>query len=480
MRRWRRRGTIRVPAGRCGHEFDGPLELQNPTIPLSDLMACRAADIAGTPLGEFVKGRIVMIGTTLPEEDRRVAGDRFTLSRYPAQPLSPARPCTPRLLGLSSGGTGTIAAVHLHAAAIAAVREGRGLAQAPVFARIALSVTAALGAGAAAAGLAPLWLAGAIAAGLAGIVLAGMVAAAWFVHLPVSGALAACVLTGAVVFALRFVLVEGRERHVRKAFGAYVSPALVADLVDEARLPDLGGESREITVMFTDLAGFTSQVETLAPMQAIDLANRCLAHVVDAVDASGGYVDKFIGDAVMALWNAPLSLEDHPACALQAGLDALVRLERDVRASGRPIAMRIGIETGEAAVGHVGTADRVSYTAIGDTVNVAARLEQLCKTYGVPALVGPSCAARVGRDAFLELDRVVLSGRMGQTPVYLPLAVLDDVARALAPAYGAALDAFRTGRHEEARSLFVALAEEPGAGLLRRAAGLLHVRCGAG
>jgi adenylate cyclase len=414
--------------------LDGPLETTIPTVGLGTWRRCLATRPDGGDLARTVAGRVVFVGSALPEEDRRVAGDRFILGTWPrsSAPVQ-AAPCAASDPQPSAAATGTVPAVYLHAAAAAARLEGRSLVPAGPFPTGTLAGMAAIATG----GIAAAWTLPALVAGLAALtvlVLAAAVAAPLaFIHLAVSPALAGIVATAACVLAFRFLVVERRERLIRTAFGRYLSPALVADLAAQETLPALGGETRAVTVLFSDIAGYTRRVEGRPPAEAIGFVNRCLSTMVRAVDAQAGYVDKFIGDAVMALWNAPAAQPDHARRALAAALDAVAALAAEEAGSADPVRFRIGIETGEASVGNMGTEGRLSYTAIGDTVNVAARLEALCKVYGVPILVGPGLSAEPGVPALLSIDSVILAGRSQETPIFTPMATLPkDEADAFA------------------------------------------------
>jgi adenylate cyclase len=226
-------------------------------------------------------------------------------------------------------------------------------------------------------------------------------------------------------------LVESREkRFLRQAFARYLSPEVVRDLVARPERLELGGEEADVTVFFSDLAGFTSFSEALSPRELIDLLNAYFTPATDIILASGGTLDKFIGDAVMAFWGAPLPVADHAARALGAALRmrrALTELSRDFAVRGLPVLdARMGLHTGTAVVGNVGSRDRFNYTILGDTVNLASRLESLNKHYGTRILVSQAVATAAG-DGFVyrEVDRVRVKGRAGATTVVEPFLRAD-------------------------------------------------------
>ena len=273
--------------------------------------------------------------------------------------------------------------------------------------------------------------------------------------------------TGVVLLGLRFWQEERQKRAIHKAFSRYVAPEIVGRIVDSGRADiALAGEERVISVLFSDIRGFTSLSERLAPEQVVALLNRYFTPMTSIVRDDQGTLDKFIGDALMAFWNAPLDVPDHAVRAVRAAgrmRQALDRLNAELRREhGFTLSIGIGIHTGRAFVGNMGTSELLSYTAIGDNVNLASRLEGLCPVYGVPAVVSEDTRALCPKDqAWQALDRVRVKGKAQPVRILTPLDQAEAQTRAeeLA-AHALALAAYDAGRFEEARAAFSALAAQ--------------------
>jgi adenylate cyclase len=216
-----------------------------------------------------------------------------------------------------------------------------------------------------------------------------------------------------------------------KAFGLYVPADIVRSLIQQGVDPKPGGELREITVMFADLPGFTKLTETYGADVAPFLTE-FLTLATQAIHREGGTVDKFIGDCIMGLWNAPMPEEQHAIKACRAA-DAIRRAMHSLpRPDGRksPPAVRIGINTGVALIGNVGSTERLSYTAIGDVVNVASRLEALAKEYDVEILISEASAQRCGtRVQVRALGAAAVRGREQPLHVYELIGVTDETGK---------------------------------------------------
>jgi adenylate cyclase len=246
-----------------------------------------------------------------------------------------------------------------------------------------------------------------------------------------------------------------------------MAPEVVAEVLANPDAVQLGGETRAVTLLFTDLAGFTGLAERLRPQEMVAFLNDYFTRMCDCVLEQRGVIDKFIGDAIMALFGAPVAQDDHPARAVRAALGMLDEMERingELRAAGRPpVGTRIGIHTGEAVVGNMGSSKRFDYTAIGDTVNLASRLEGANKAFGTRCLVSGAAweaagAGIVGR----EVGLVRVYGRERPIRVHEPLALAGAAAaldRGYLDAYNAALLALREHRRDDARRAFAALAQ---------------------
>src|SRR6185437_6191908 len=201
------------------------------------------------------------------------------------------------------------------------------------------------------------------------------------------------------------------KRFLRRSFSLYLAPAVVDRMIAAERLPDLGGEQRPLTIFFSDLADFTTLSENLSPGDLVRIMNAYLSAMTDIVEAHGGFVDKYIGDAIVAVFGAPHQDADHALHATLTAIECcrrLVALNDDGKSFlGRRLAMRIGLNTGEALVGNIGSRRRFNYTVMGDTVNLASRLQDLNKRYGTTILVSETTAEAVGeRIAFEHLGEV--------------------------------------------------------------------------
>ena len=286
------------------------------------------------------------------------------------------------------------------------------------------------------------------AAALAAALVAAIAGASWWLFgrfqlwwPPLLPAAAALAVYGAAALA-GYAFVRRRARQTRAMFAQYVPPAVVSRLIAQPELMRLGGEAREVTLMFTDLANFTTLSEQLSAEQTVEVLTAYFNAMTPIVHATGGTVDKFIGDAVMAFWGAPLDDPQHAEHAVTAAISmqqAMQVLVADLRARGLPpIHMRIGLHTGRVVVGNVGSEQRFSYTAIGDAVNLAARLEGANKAFGTGILLSAATAAQLPSSVALRaLDDVVVKGKTEPVRVFTPC---DDVA--VRDASLAALSAF--------------------------------------
>ena len=222
---------------------------------------------------------------------------------------------------------------------------------------------------------------------------------------------------------------EGRQkRQIKQAFSHYMSDLLVQDLLKHPEKLRLGGEKRVLSVFFSDLAGFTSMSEKLTPEEVVTMLNRYLTAMTDIILASGGIIDKYEGDAIMAFWGAPLPQEDHAARACLAALDNQARLaelrEEFIRTGLPPVHARIGINTGEMIIGNLGSIQRFDFTVIGDSVNLASRLEGAGKEYGTAILISEETYRQAQPQVEVrELDLLQVKGK------HLPVRIYELVAK---------------------------------------------------
>jgi len=262
-----------------------------------------------------------------------------------------------------------------------------------------------------------------------------------------------------------------RMKHGLRAFASYVPRDLVRALLASGQGARLGGRISDLTVFFSDIAGFTSIAEEMKPGELVELLGAYLDEMTQAIGQEKGTVDKYIGDGIMAFWGAPATVEDHAARACLAALDCSRRMARLSRAEGgawaRKLHTRIGIATGDVLVGNIGTKDRMNYTVMGDTANLASRLEGLNKVYGTSILASEATVRAAGsRIVARPVDVVAVKGKAQETRVYEVLACGDEDAvadRALAALCERALAAYLARDFMGAAGLWdEALAAMPG------------------
>lgn len=449
-----------------------------PTYSLADLYACAEAGREDYFQRHFA-GKTVLIGTTLDVEDRKLSSSRWVTK--PEGLAAPERCVLPPMEGLTVAGRtrDTIPGVYIHAAAAENLLSGGGLRElSPVGGAGLFALLAGLSA-AAAASLAPAW--GALA--LAGLALGWSGAAtATFqtgLVLPWLGGLIALGLAWPALTAFRFVVVDRDRRQVRNAFKLYLPPSVIDDMTREGAMPRLGGEARDVSILFSDIAGYTKMSEGLDPEELVAILNRYFTAMTDIVEKHGGFVDKFIGDAVLAVFGAPRANPAHAREAVAAALEMQAALAADTTLldSGRGSrgAIRIGVASGQALIGNIGSPRRFNYTVMGDTVNLASRLEGVNKYYGSGVIVSGAAAEAGDAADFREVDAIRVVGRDEPVVLFEPLSAdrrADPADAARRQAYAAALALWRVGDFAAAERGFAALAghDPVAASMARRAA----------
>lgn len=291
----------------------------------------------------------------------------------------------------------------------------------------------------------------------------------WHLWLPIGSLLLTIPLMYVSIGGWSYVTEQIRQREITRAFSLYVTPQVVNQLIEHPERINLHGELRQVTILFTDLAGFTTISERLSPERVTQLLNYHFTEMTDIVLEHHGTVARFIGDAVMAFWGAPLDDPEQAGNAVAAAVAMQKAMESQrmylQREGLPPIHMRIGIHSGQAVVGNLGSAKRFDYTAIGDDVNLAARLEGINKLYGTGITVSGETVRRVGDQfVFRPVDRVVVKGKSQPVDVFTPC----DNAR-IVTLSTQILEQFRARKWDTAESLLqdlLALSAEDAIALL--------------
>lgn len=250
------------------------------------------------------------------------------------------------------------------------------------------------------------------------------------------------------------------KRQITKLFGQYVPPELAAEMSRNPAHYTMEGQSREMTVLFSDIRGFTNFSEKLPPAELAEVLNAYLSTMTRIVQQHRGTIDKYIGDAIMAFWNAPVDLADHATRAVDTALDmqaALPQLNREFAARGWPeVKIGVGVNTGRMSVGNMGSEFRMSYTVMGDAVNLGSRLEGITKQYGVGILVTQPTVEADPVHAFMKIDDVRVKGKETPVAIYQPMGrkgQLSDEAQMIARIFEAAFARYQAQDWDEATKM---------------------------
>ncbi len=412
-----------VHPGTMALNFEGGAD-DIPTYSLADLRACAEKGDRDFFKRQF-DGKVVIFGTVLDLEDRKPTSKRFVTgveaARAPRCAL-PAPAVPAEKLRLS-----TIAGVYVHATAVNNLLHAddvRELARWQVTAiAIAFALLCALLAG----------LLGPATTTLAFLGLAAaftLTAVALFtrsLELPLSEPFMAGLAATIAMIGYRYVVADREERFLKASFGLYLAPQVIEQMMASEELPVLGGEMRDVTVFFSDLAGFSTIAEKLPPDALVQLMNEYLSAMTQIIEDCGGYVDKYIGDSIVAVFGAPVSDADHARNAVRAALLCRNRLDELNRTTdafqGHRLSHRIGLNSGEALVGNIGSRRRFNYTVMSDAVNLASRLEGANKYFATSIIASETTVALTG-DQFVwrELEAIRVQGRGHPVRIDEPLA----------------------------------------------------------
>jgi adenylate cyclase len=432
-----------------------------PTYSLADLRACLEKG-STTFFREHFAGRVVLIGTVLDVEDRKVSSNRLTTG---IDGPRAERCALPRSAGAAKFARDSISGVYIHATAVNNLIRGDALTEP----------------GRLASGLATLVLAGlasvaalSLSTGFAALVLAGVLVAwtaaatAAMSHsyvLPLVDAAAAALLTFTIMTGYRAIVVDRDKRLLRRSFALYLPPAVIDTMLASSKPPSLGGETRDVSVLFSDLAGFSTLAERLSPGDLVSLMNAYLSEMTDIIERHGGFVDKYIGDAIVAVFGAPVDDQGHALSAVKAALACKARLA-EINGSGLAVfkgsrlAHRIGLNSGPVLIGNIGSRQRFNYTAMGDTVNIASRLEGANKAYGTEIIASRLTRDRTGSAIFWrELDAIRVVGIATPMEIFEPMAergAETEVQRRVAEDYKGGLLLWRTRDFAGAAAAFAA------------------------
>lgn len=264
----------------------------------------------------------------------------------------------------------------------------------------------------------------------------------------------------------RYLVLERSARELRSIFSSYHSDKLVSRLEEDPEAAKIGGDSKDVTIIFTDIKGFTAFSEKHTPQEVVTRLNEYLGEMVQVIEEHDGYVDKFIGDGIMAYWGAPLAQADHArlaiACVLAMNQVMLKLCDKWQTEGVEPFAIRAGIQSGEVVAGNVGLrGKKMEYTVIGDTVNQAARLESSAKYYGVDALVGENTYRRTSDIyRYRELDKIRMVGKQVPVTVYELIEPQTPEKNRLSELFAAALLVYRACQWEEAAKGFASILAE--------------------
>jgi adenylate cyclase len=446
-----------------------------PTFSFADLHACAEKGDKDF-FRRYFDGKVVLIGTVLDLEDRKVTSKRFATAPESAAAV---RCVLPMPAAGQKFTRDSIAGVYIHATAVNNLirgdvltevgRSGIGIIS---FALAALTAVGALALGPAAATLATLGIA---AVWTAGATVAFQEALALPLVQPLLAGLAALGTT----IGYRFVVADRNKRLLRQSFAFYLAPAVIEKMMASNKPPALGGEMRNVTVYFSDIADFSSFSEKIKPWELVASMNEYLSAMTDIIEAQGGFVDKYIGDAIVAVFGAPLDDPDHATTGVRAALQCAARLGELERVAAtfqiRMVRQRIGLNSGEALVGNIGSRRRFNYTVMGDTVNLASRLEGANKFFATTIMASETTMALTGAAfAWRELDSIRVKGRATPVRIYEPLAAAGAVTpeqQSCRKAYADGLARFRARDFAGAAEHFAraADADPPSALFMERA-----------
>jgi adenylate cyclase len=436
-----------------------------PTFSFADLRSCALKNDKDYFKRAF-DGKVVILGTVLDGEDRRLTSKRFATGIEGARAAHCASDDKPVAASFRRS---SIAGVYIHATAVnnlaqrdAAIELGKLpsfliAALVAVLAAVAAFLFRPLGAVAAYAVLTAVGLVDAIVAFQHGLVVVPIIE-------PFLAGLAA--LTATVGY--RFIVADKDRRLLQKSFGLYLAPDVINGMLRSNKLPELGGETRNVTVFFSDIEGFSLIAEKMSPDGLMSLMNEYLSEMTDIIEGHSGYVDKYIGDSIVAVFGAPADDHDHAANAARAALDCCRRLAELNRDSATfhdcKLAQRIGINSGEALVGNFGSRRRFNYSVMSDAVNLASRLEGANKFYGTTIIASEATVALAGDTlAWRELDAVRVKGRTQALKIYeLVAAAAQLTASQQAPLaeYAKGLAHWRAGEFDLAAGCFERTAKE--------------------